>query len=338
MPQLPEYRIEVVSRLQRGSDFWLQFTPGEARRVASFDIFNQVRVAQSSLAYQQRLKLATGQQVNFVMAVALQEVVAKTVEGATKGTAIALREFAGNSQRLVNRREGMAQMHSQVALGARTAVLQSYRDTIRPHVKYRVGSPSRLSGKIERALQRNDLITAARDGIGFINTAVLDATAAHWYRLNYGADPAPQLPARAFPLRTSNGTIGALADPNRASGPFSLPNGAWLRFPGQGWNPANIVPPGRPSPVEGFFPLRFRAPITANERDVFAARRRRGQEGLTGQGGITGRRQTRGIQGYRFFDAGLDYIAEQLPIRYEETALRWFEEAFQSIGTGASRA
>lgn len=341
MPRLPETNLEVGGyvlqslRLQRGENF-LQFTPGQARRVAAFDIYNQSRVVESSLAYQQNLVSVWGQRNNFIATATIQDIVKQISSGVSRGVGVALQEFAGNAQRIVNRRKGLSQLHSQVALGARTAVVQSYQQSVRPHVKYRVGSPSRLSGKIERALQRPDLITASRDGIGFINTTVLDAVAAHWRRLNYGALPAPQLPARQFPLRTSSGSIGQISDPSGPSRPFSLPNGAWLRFPGQGWNPANIVPPGRPSPVEGFFPLRFRAPITANERDVFAARRRRGQEALTGMGGITGRRQTRGIQGYRFFDAGLEYIAEQLPIRYESLAVQWFQEAFQAIGTGAS--
>lgn len=102
---------------------------------------------------------------------------------------------------------------------------------------------NRLAGRLKRALQNPDMVTATASGINYINQDRLDVEARHWRRINFGVEPANTPPPKKFNLfgdrpRRFNykseirgsGNIGFDAQPRP---PMFLPPGFWLFIGGR---------------------------------------------------------------------------------------------------------
>jgi hypothetical protein len=253
-------------------------------------------------------------------AVSMDEITADAVRNAGAEVAGAMVQFASAARTRVNRREGLARVHEEVANLARDAVLTAYDEKVglNGHPVYRQNQ-NRLSGRMEKALHRPDVIRAQRDGIIFGNAAVLNATAKHWQRLNFGAGRRGQSRGQQpAPLMLDGHRIG------------------FLRF-GIGPRPAFNMPPGMflvgDSPVafrhggkDAFYPYGM-----AMKRLAFKGMSARERAGL-GNARLIGKAYpTEGIKGAHFFEAGLFVLGQRLPGEYLKLAKQWIAEAASEI-------
>lgn len=84
-----------------------------------------------------------------------------------------------------------ARMNQSLAEQMRASVLVAYQNNVLAHSigPYRQGQ-GRYSEALLEALKSPTMATGTATGIGFIDEELLDATAKHWKRLNFGAGPA----------------------------------------------------------------------------------------------------------------------------------------------------
>lgn len=121
---------------------------------------------------------------------------------------------------------GLARVNQLLADKMHTAVLQAYEQNVLAESigPYRVGSRSRLSGKLLEALRSPTMAIGSSTGIGFIDDELLDETARHWKRLNFGAGPADgslPRPRARVQFGSNQGFSLSLPDPPRPN--FNVP-------------------------------------------------------------------------------------------------------------------
>lgn len=256
--------------------------------------------------------------------------VAQQAAGAVAERGALLFAAAGEA---ATRKVGMANKHGLIAQEAQTAVYGAYsRRYTRP--SYRQNDPSRLSGKMEEALQDKSLIIAQRDGLLMFNRSILDQKAAHWYRLNFGAQPAGrQKISKSYKLMFEGTNLGELSlKNNRASGRFSMPAGVFLD-PGGKVVSHDEFRRG----IDQFYTLGafYRSlidrSVDANKIGLRPKETKAGRRGFD----VRAPREvpTRGIVGGLFFDAGLKVVANKLPVLYSTLLDEWIAESEQK-GTG----
>lgn len=276
------------------------------------------------------------QQLVFSSNAVLTDLIAQALPAMTGTAQKALAEFAGNAGRLMDRRQGLETVNQGIAEKARVKVLESYAERVRPKPNKGYRRRRRLTGRILRALESPSFIEATRLGVNFGNENMLDRTAAHWHRLNYGTEGGiSQRAAPQYPLGFSGGG-GFLSDTDRPSPAFSLPEGFFFDV-GTGAR----VPFGAKSGSEGFAPHTSKGLPThihgllqklgSGRQDDFLKAFGAQQE----QRGLAQKHVSKGIRGYRFFDAGIQYLATNLPKAWEEIAIDWFDQAFKAIPSDA---
>lgn len=172
-------------------------------------------------------------------------------------------------------RSQLAQVHTQVAKLMQRAILADYA---KAQAQFgRNIAPYRLSkrdagGKLRRALGSKSFYRGTYEGIGIVNTTVLDSTARQWHRLNFGARPAGTYTPTMYQVRFGNLVAGSFgfAD-EEPSAPFLMPKGV---FSGDG----AFYPRGRTlvNPTRGIQAWNF---LDAGPR-VMAERLGPGYEGL----------------------------------------------------------
>lgn len=270
-----------------------------------------------------------GSAIQGAVVASMQDILGKAIAAAGDQTAQVLQKLALSSQEAITRKQGLARIHEDVANEAHRLVLGAYDSTVGGnHPSYRAGQ-GRLVGAMRRALESPEIILAQRDGIIFGNTAILDRTAAHWRRLNFGAGArgAERYPQPA-PLILDGQRLGQYLrfDQGGPSPAFSMPRGFW--FDGSG----NLAKPGSATGQE-FFPfgqgLRF-----ANSSKLNAGPK---NSRLLSQF-ISGGAETRGIRGRQFFEPGLFYMAKTLPGLYKKLAESWIQEGIDSASGPIYRA
>lgn len=277
----------------------------------------------------------------------------------------AMLTFAENTQKQVSQRQGLTRLHQRVANEARQAVLVNYHRKVQEGTSYR-GNGGRLSGRMEAALNNSDVIRSQRDGILYMNTAVLDRVAAHWRRLNYGAGRAGRTGGgnQPAPLMYNGKQIGRLRLTSPPSPAFSLPFGVWLNGTG------HIVPfklglkgygtrgdqfwlfrqaKTNPSVIAKLKELsgnRHQARLhqatlasgqLKNNPSARAELRQKVADLRASEKWVGSTKETRGIQGYHFFDAGLRVMGAVLPDAYAQIGRAWMEEASTGIRTPLRR-
>ncbi len=327
-----------------------------------FIIRSQLRQRGATLAGTQSIQGILNQQVDVfidgawrvVQAAAIasmDEITEQMIRSGSAEVSAAMVQLATAAKTRVNRKVGLTRLHEQAANDAHRAVLRSYDKRVggHPHARYRENQ-GRLVGRMRRALERPDIIFAQRDGVVFGNTAVLDATAAHWRRLNFGAGQRGQrtkvkgegdiglksgvdiwsggnqvvggTAARPSPLRLNNQVLrGAYLRWNNAgpSPAFSMPAGLWFDSGG------GIVRPGKKHADDQFYPLGQALQKVAYTSSDASNRLARVQRRLPAF--VSKKYPTQGIEGAQFLQAGLNMLVRGLPASYLNLAIGWIKEA-----------
>lgn len=237
------------------------------------------------------------------------------VEGVAKGVADAgsritaqVAAFAAALERTTrSSRSQLTNVHDQLAQGMQQATLARYRLA---RQSGRMTGPYRLSsrdagGRLERAIADPEFCRGTHDGIGFANEALLDRTARQWHRLNFGAGSAAGPGPRRFGVTWGGAVIASLGLDDTPSRGFTLPRGVWTA-PGGG---------SRQRAGEG---LGWFYPQSERPRGIL--------------GRPNNARPTRGIRAWNFFDAGVQFLAQNLGPAYENLYREWWDSAQRGVG------
>lgn len=251
-------------------------------------------------------------------AINMDQITSQMIASGSSDVSDSMRQFALAAKTRVNRKQGLARVHEMVANEARERVLKRYDEQIRGDNQYRQNA-GRLSGRLRKAISRRDVIRAGRDGIIFGNTAVLDATAAHWRRINFGAgERGAERPQQPAPLILGGQRLGGqfLRFDTGPSPAFSMPAGLFFN----GGVPQKFsIPKGHQ-----FYPL---GQALARLKDVDPKRLQQ----LGGAGFLGGRIPTKGIRGAHFMEAGLFVLGRRLPDEYFKLAKQWIAESLDDV-------
>lgn len=132
----------------------------------------------------------------------------------------------------------MQNAHHQLGLLMQAATLVAYDEAEaafgRHDEPYRAGATAGSTkgrfagGRLRRAIQNERFFHASPDGIGFVNTTLLEAEARQWHRLNFGALPAGGAKVGKYNATWDGLVVATLgfAD-EESSAPFSMPHGFW---------------------------------------------------------------------------------------------------------------
>ncbi len=272
-----------------------------------------------------------------------------------------VKTFSENLKFAANRKEGLADAHKRVAVGAQAKVVAKYRGIVKGPT-YRKNQDRYAGGALERAINDSSFSLATRDGLFFINRTLLNQKAKQWRRYNYGAGMKGTSEPRDFPMTFFGASAGryGLSGQVRSKG-FIVPYGIFLGAGGKPskfgaargeafytfkWYRANVpvktvvgrssTPDGKVSAQASYDsdPFRPRAALTKPKVAHYNP--------LHFFGGPT---ESEGIQGRQIFDAGTAYIARELPKEYEAIVKKWFKDASKRKGStgplgkaGVSRA
>lgn len=221
----------------------------------------------------------------------LQDMAADLASGMSKALADALERLAEPPDRAEQRA-----MYTRLGEGTVNAVLAEYDNEIgsNGHAQYRAGS-GRLSGRLRPVLAGNVdgaiyrvVNGPTRSGgvrIELFNQRPLDARAAHWARLNFGAAPAETQTSPTFRIQFRNRAIPLTFGASPSKG-FMIPAGFWVEG-------GEHVPPGMPVAGSAFY-RRLPSGVERRYRPSKA-------------------KLTAGIVGHWFLDAGLAYFAREAP-------------------------
>lgn len=277
---------------------------------------------------------SVGSVINGAVVASMNVIVAQTIAAAAEQTSTIMEKLALSSREAVTRKTGLARIHEDVANEAHRLVLDAYDRTVGAnHPSYREGQ-GRLVGMMRRALESPEIILAQRDGIIFGNTAILDRTAAHWRRLNFGAGQrgAERYPQPA-PLILDGARLGGQFlrfDQGGPSAPFSMPRGFWFGAGGE------LAKPGGGTGQQ-FFPfgqgIRKLSGLKDTGLSIGGVRDARLISQFVSGGG-----ETKGIRGRQFFEPGLFYMGKTLPGLYKKLAESWIQEGIDSASGPVYRA
>lgn len=138
------------------------------------------------------------------------------------------------AQRVTYSKDQTAAAHDEVARKmqrvTKTAFLKAQAESPRSSVpSYREGGGPRrrdAGGKLLGCIASKDFYRATPNGIGFINTTLMDSRARQWHRLNFGARPAGQYTPTRYEVRFGSLVAGAFGffDEEPSAG-FGLPEG-----------------------------------------------------------------------------------------------------------------
>lgn len=233
--------------------------------------------------------------VNKAMSGAIVEMtrlVANAMNSGSKGIANGLEAYlTAVDKELVNTTR-LREIHTVIAQQATARVVSAFKASTKTGSGLYASAPNRLGGgKLLAALQEFTA-TPTDTGIEYINAVGLNSAAAFWQRLNFGAGSrgAGRTPT-IFPMSFAGVQIGRLG---LRAGPrpgFDIPAGRW--FPG------------------GQF---------------FVGSSQGGSKFLRAGSTYQRRKPTQGIAGREFFDAGLAYIAAELPAAYVSYLNRAIED------------
>ena len=288
-----------------------------------------------------------GQNIQFTTGFISTDIAADAMLGAGEAASRSLALFIASMGQAASRKAGLTQIHQEMAERAHTAVNQAYQSRFGDTDRYRVGM-NREAGKLGPALARRNWIAATRDGVLFMDRTYLDATAKHWYRLNFGAQPAGKArSAGTFPIKFAGQSAGGLSlKKNRASRRFMIPKGVWLKAGGVvGPDSARSRTEGYRGRFQGdqFYPAKMYFDFVADVVSTGGSAagtlgkslkaRHSETRGKSGRLAINRASMTKGIRGAHFFDAGVKSLARDMGPAYEGLLEKWSDEA-ETTGTG----
>lgn len=221
-----------------------------------------------------------------------------------------------------NRDSRMQQAFQQVALAGKKATIAAYHEKgVGPYRFNDSGSYKRYSNGVMRTLLNSDSwYRVTPEGILWILPPAFDVAAKQWYRLNFGAAPAPQKGIGSVTMRFFGQNIGRAPtmDDFSPSKAFFLPRGVWspvaLAKTPKGGKGLHGVEAGTPSTGQFFYPAG--AMGTGDDRFLAGSQRK----------------VTKGIVGGRFLDAGFRTIAQQMPVAMEVLFRELATDAANSAG------
>lgn len=244
----------------------------------------------------------------------------------------------------------IAKINREVANGAIEAMEDKYLERhdfgLHP-APYRLNQRE-AGGKLLKAIHNPAQALASIDGVNFLNTTLFDQEARQWARLNFGAGPraagGPALqgpvPVAANRFNVSNeffkAAVGAELPSFTAALPFTareawvLPGGFFIQ-PGQGFG--GIQSHGaNPNGTDSFF--LYKDVAGGIDKSSASANVKRAYKSIGRQHRI----QTEGTAPYGFLEAGVQYLAANLPRANAAFMLQIFEEARLELETtGANR-
>lgn len=300
---------------------------------------------------------------NALSSISLSAVVNAALGSVTGDVAAKLTAFADDFGRTAVGKAGLQSRMERVATAARLATLDAYYSIV-PSSSYRRGD--RLVGAVGAALARSGWCFPTTDGVVFGNTGLLDAEAANWRRLNFGALPAGaskdhldgyapgtmflSLDSRA-PGEQGIPIIGKFGLRPQPSPSFRLPAGFFVTDEESGTIAGRGAGRGQPFFTLPQYNAEFGAPrlpdnIKVNSRrhfyntlggdtvGVHGGKSRKIQKDSSLPRGISPRAlvqvQTRGIVGYHFMDVGVKSIRSgpnSFPAAVSETINEWLAKA-----------
>lgn len=221
-------------------------------------------------------------------------------EAVSDGVESELRKFGDGLKSAVGGHGGyrsLATANQDLAKAAQQSIVFSYDQVVtarRSAPPYRQSDPARLlTGTLRKALEAEGLVVGTYNGFAIGNIPALYAAAASYRRLNYGAESL----TGAGPGRV----------PGREPGSFPL-----VLF---GTTVGVLTDLSPPSP--GFSMPRGKFYDTG---EFFPNKRRPGEHQPIPTSGIAAR---------RFFDAGLQRIAKEMPVRYKNLLTQWTDQAIR---------
>lgn len=308
---------------------------------AQREFARETQILMQQLA-QQSQGLATAQ---------IQVIAAQSALQATGGMAELIGSFAAAMAEQVSSGNGdLKKVYEAAAREGQAAMLRKYKATRKTHgLHYRgedSGDYKRYTGVMERLLEQGQAFFRINDsGVDFIMPQLLDRAAPQWYRLNFGASPAPSAAVRKGNIMFFGTSVpGPALDGFRPSAAFRIPPGVWsmqllaqtaslrgersaerpglfatgrIEGAGSGGKPASGKPLNLMNHTKGGSGVAF-YPSSQMNNPVFGAETAR---------------MTRGIVGGRFFDAGLAEFNHKLGWGLEVMVEQWVEDArAQSAG------
>ena len=178
--------------------------------------------------------------------VSVNQVTARLMRGLAESTARTLRLAGRNLQNIVELLKDEAtnpaeigRINQVIADSMIAATVTAYEANVvgvRSAPSYR--SEDRFAGKLLEALKSPSMAVGTAEGIAFIDVALLDATARHWARLNFGAGPAVgrvgtfAKPYARLRFGSNQGVTLKLTNPPRPN--FSVPQRGYGHFNGSG--------------------------------------------------------------------------------------------------------
>lgn len=288
-------------------------------------------VATSNLSVRTRQRRLTQDYTNglgFIGTLGLTQAFSEAVLVGSRTQSKQLQAIAQVFSRVQTDAGARTKIHARVAKLAQESTIAAYnarvvrREGPASATHYRVGAGRLAGGKMLDALSSPEFVEAGPDGINFGNIAVLNAKAAQWHRLNFGAAGSRNSAggAATFEVSFNNLVVAALALDDGPSPGFSLPKGFFVSPEGNrvgfGQNP-----PG----ADLFFPKKSGAGSSSYSS------RSRSPRGNSA-------RQTAGIEARHFFDAGLQRIATELGAAYLQYYKDLYEDAKRGVGPLASQS
>jgi hypothetical protein len=248
---------------------------------------------------------------NKFLRVAVKQLTAQAVQRLSKDLSDVTVQFFDVMEKNLDRRrqrDAFRQANRNLAEGAKSAVVKSYDNLIgnRPHPSYRGGD--RLSGRMSTALKSGGWIRGTESGINYIDRDFLDGEAAHWHRLAFGAAPSGVPVVSTMEVFFGSDSARVTAFSASPSGPFTLPKGGTFIDPKSG----KTVPLGGRGDE---FHLGVPESRHALSKTI----------------------PTSGIVGRNFFQAGLDYIGENVEKEYTPIIERAIDLAARDLGVLADR-
>lgn len=176
---------------------------------------------------------------------------------------------------------------------------------------YRAGDGRLAGGLVRRVLGDPDFFRATSLGLEWGNKELLDNAAAQWHRLNFGAGGrAGDDGGEEFPVRFGGGSGGTLTFGDEPSPGFSMPAGVWIGLDGK-----RVGAGSSANGADQFFPQRRPVRNDAGEKIGSINVRPKGVLGAANRS-----LQTSGIEGKHFMEAGLQSMADLLPLAFDEYA------------------
>lgn len=237
----------------------------------------------------------------------------RAMNGGTRGSMNLARILATGLQKNLGNPKELRQVHADVADAMRQSVKSSYEQTVKSRPgPYRMGQGRISGGALKRAVTDPKLAVGTIEGINYVDEYRLDREAAHWRRLNFGAEGTAVggRDARRFPFRFDNVTLYTVGFPDEARPAFSMPPGLFEDAGGEKVSRSR----GRTG-QDRFIWIRGGANMSPLVRKT-----------IDGPVPVT-----RGIKPRNFLDAGLVTLTDLLPGRYKTMVEGWLDDAAKSI-------